>query len=73
MEEKLKRVTKFYKSNTKDAEKEINRINKLRSNHYKHYTDKSWGETSNYDICINSDALGVEKTAELISNIALTI
>ena len=71
MKEKIKRVTKFYYVDLKNAEKEINRINKLRSNHYKHYTDQNWGETSNYDICINSDILGVEKTAELISNIAL--
>lgn len=71
MKEKIKRAVEFYKLDEKDAEKEINRINKLRSNHYKHYTDKNWGETNNYDICINSDTLGVEKTAELISNIVI--
>ena len=65
------KAVEFYNLDEKDAEKEINRINKLRSNHYKHYTDKNWGETSNYDICINSDVLGVEKTAELISNIVI--
>ena len=73
MEEKIKRAVEFYKLDAKNAEREINRINKLRSNHYKHYTDKNWGEASNYDICINSDALGVEKTAELISNTALAM
>ena len=71
MQGKIKRAVEFYNLDEKDAEKEINRINKLRSNHYKHYTDKNWGKTSNYDICINSDVLGVEKTAELISNIVI--
>ena len=28
--------------------------------------EKEWKDNSNYDICINSDALGVEKSAELI-------
>ena len=50
----------------KNAEKEIKRIDKLRANHYKYYTGKEWNNHSNYDICINSDVLGVEKTADLI-------
>ena len=47
-------------------EPEIKRINKLRSNHYKYYTGNVWGNVNNYDLCINSDLLGVEKTAEVI-------
>ena len=51
---------------TEKAEKEIARINKLRSNHYKYYTENEWNDPSNYDICINSDAVGVENAANLI-------
>ena len=70
MENKIKRAEKFYNIDKKKAEKEINKINKLRANHYKHYTDREWQNHENYDICINSDALGVEKSAELICEIA---
>ena len=66
MEGKLKRATKFYGLNKEKAEKEIKRIDKLRGNHYKYYTKKEWTDHSNYDICINSDILGVEKTADFI-------
>lgn len=66
MDDKIKRVTKFYGIDKNDAQKEINRINKLRANHYKHYTGNEWLEASNYDICINSDLYGVEKTADII-------
>ena len=66
MEDKVKRVVERYGINQKDAEKEIKNIDKQRSNHYKHYTGKKWGENQNYDLCINSDALGVEKSADLI-------
>lgn len=48
------------------AEKEIKRIDKLRANHYKYYTEKEWNNRENYDLCINSDIVGVEKSAELI-------
>ncbi len=66
MENKVKRATEIYGFDRVKAEKEIKRIDKLRSNHYKHYTEKEWKDYSNYDICLNSDKLGVEKTAELI-------
>lgn len=66
MEGKIKRAITYYGMNKEKAEKEIKRIDKLRANHYKHYTDQEWNDHSNYDLCINSDALGVEKSAELI-------
>lgn len=66
IEGKISRATKYYGIEKKNAEKEINKINKLRANHYKHYTEREWKDSSNYDICINSDALGVEKSADLI-------
>ena len=71
MDDKIKRVTTHYNIDKKNALKEIKRINKLRSNHYKHYTGKNWGMPDNYDLCINSDLLGVEKTAEIISDMAI--
>ena len=46
-------------------------IDKLRSNHYKHYTGKVWGDNQNYDLCINSDTFGVEKAADMICEIAM--
>ena len=67
-EDQIKRVTELYKIPKKIALKEIKRINKLRSNHYKYYTGNEWRDINNYDISLNSDVLGVEKTAEFISN-----
>ena len=69
MEDKIKRATEYYGLDANKAEKEINRINKLRANHYKYYTDSEWKDSSNYDLFINSDELGVEKTAELICDL----
>lgn len=68
MDDKIKRATTFYGIDLFKAEKEIKKIDKLRANHYKYYTGSDWKDFSNYDICINSDLLGVEKTAEIICN-----
>jgi len=66
---KIKRATEIYNLSKQKAEKEIKRIDKLRANHYKYYTEKDWNKHSNYDICINSDVLGVENSANLICQI----
>ena len=66
MEDKIKRATKFYGLNKEKAEKEIKNIDNQRANHYKYYTEREWKEYSNYDICINSDTFGVEKSADII-------
>lgn len=70
MNNKIKRATEFYGMNKDKAEKEVLKINKLRANHYKHYTERDWKEPSNYDICINSDAIGIDNAVDLICNMA---
>lgn len=69
MDDKIKRTTEIYGLDKAKAEKEIKRIDKLRANHYKHYTDKDWNDVNNYDLCVNSDSLSVEKAADLICEI----
>lgn len=66
MENKIKRATEIYGYNKANAEKEIKNIDKLRANHYKYYTEKDWKEPSNYDICVNSDGLGIEQAVDMI-------
>ena len=70
-DEKVKRVVDIYKLKEKDARKEIKKINKQRAAHYKHYTGNEWGKLENYDVCINSDFMGVESAANSLYNIIL--
>ncbi len=71
VEDKINRAIDIYGFDKKNAEKEIKKIDKLRSNHYKYYTGNDWSDASNYDICMNSDLYGVEKTADIICNLVL--
>lgn len=34
--------------------------------YYKHYTDREWGDAINYDICLDSGRLGIDKCVDLI-------
>lgn len=66
MEDKIKRAVTYYGMDKSNAEKEIRKNDKERAIHYRHYTNRDWSSKSNYDICINSDFLGVDKTAEFV-------
>ncbi len=60
----------------KDSVQTMNFIKKenLRREHYYNYiTGGSWGDPSNYDICINSSAHGIELTAEMLCNLVSKI
>ena len=72
MNSKIKRAVKYYGLDKDKAEKEINKINKQRAKHYNHFTNKEWNSFENYDLAINVDKLGVEKTVELIKNIIVS-
>lgn len=44
----------------------LRRINKCRSEFYNFYTDRTWGDASSYDICIDSSKLSTDKIVQLI-------
>ena len=63
---KINRCVKYYGISKNKALNEIKKIDKERSKHYNFYTNKEWGNVSNYDLLINVDKYGVECTANLI-------
>lgn len=65
-ESKLKRVIDEYGIDPSDAEKEIRRKDKRRAAHYKHYTDREWGQAGYYHMTLDSGFFGVERCAEII-------
>lgn len=48
----------------------INKTDKRRSSYYNFYTGNKWGKYDNYHLAVNSSLLGIDKTAELIADMA---
>ncbi len=65
IEERIKRATEFYKLDSGKAYKAIKKVDKKRKDYYNFYTNRKWGEASNYDLTLNS-RIGVEKCVEVI-------
>lgn len=63
---KIDRAINEYGIAPDKAEAEVKRTNKHRANHYDYYTERTWGEKSNYHLCLNSGFLGIENTVDII-------
>lgn len=55
-----------YGMDREKVEKELKKSDRERSQHYNNFTEKEWGERHNYDLLLNSGALGYEKCADII-------
>lgn len=67
---RIKRIMQLYNLDEAAALKSISTSDKERGNHYFRYTDQKWGKAQNYDLCVNSALMGVEKTAEMLVDMA---
>ena len=65
-EDRAKRIMEKEKTNRKNALRIIEEGDNQRANYYNFYSSGTWGSADNYDLCINSSALGIEATAEFI-------
>ena len=49
-----------------DAEARIKKMDKKRNDFFHTHTGKDWRDMSNYDICINSSLIGMDKTVDML-------
>ena len=50
----------------KEVIKEINKLDKYRKEYYYYHTGKKWESVKNYDLCIDTSKLGLEKSVKYI-------
>lgn len=66
MDERLKCLERRQGLDEVEARKKIKEVDKDRSSFYRYYSDQTWGDAQNYDMCLNSSKLGVEGTVQVI-------
>lgn len=65
-EAKIERLMRLRNKNYKDAAAKCDEIDKARKVYHNSHCKGKWGDSRNYDISINSTALGLERTAEFL-------
>ena len=67
---RIKAIMRLDNLDEQAARKLINRSDKKRASYYNFYTGKTWGDAKNYHLTIDSGALDVEGTAQIIKDFA---
>lgn len=67
-ETKCRHVMQKYGLEERDALELMRRRDRQRKNYHNFYCDGKWGDSRNYDLCVNASALGVDGTVELLYN-----
>ena len=57
----------------KDAEALVKKLDKKRASYYNFFTSGSWGESTEFDLCINTSLFGLDGAVEIIKQAALKI
>ncbi len=65
---KLQHTMEKFDLNEKQAKLKMDRHDLSRRRYHNRYSDFKWGDSRNYDICINSSRLGVDGTAKLLEH-----
>lgn len=65
-ENRIERVMKRSEKSHSSAYSMIRKTDKMRASYYNFYADRSWGEASNYDLCINRNAFTEEQFIQII-------
>ena len=65
---KVERIMKLYDKSKKDAFEMMDDHDKYRKEyHNSHFPGKKWGDSRNYELCINSSKLGIDETVKIIT------
>ena len=60
------RIVRLYGESEESPEQRLETKDKKRSVNYKHYAGREWGNAQNYDLCLNSASVGIEKGVDEI-------
>lgn len=66
---RAKRIVEKYGETEIPTEKRLRDKDKRRALYYQFYTDRKWGDIENYDIILNSSALGLERCVGIIASL----
>lgn len=69
LDKRVERIMRMYNLSERDALRQIQNVDKKRSNYYYYHTDKKWTDLSQYQFVLDSSVLGVNGTVDLIKTI----
>lgn len=62
----IREVMERFRLSEKEAARKIETIDRERSAYYRHHTGCDWENAKNYDLCLNSGELGLQKCVKIV-------
>lgn len=69
-EYRINRVMSNLNISRKEAEALVKKTDKKRASYYNFFTSGTWGNASEYDVCLNASVVGLDGTADVIRILA---
>ena len=69
LDARIRRIARIYDLTDAKAKDMIIKADKKRASYYNYYTNKKWGDSSSYNMCLDSSVLGIDGTAEAIKKL----
>lgn len=66
---RAERIVKLYGESEKSPESRLMEKDKRRRVNYQHYTGRTWGQAQNYNICLDSSVIGIDKCVDMIVSV----
>jgi cytidylate kinase len=66
MPDRIQRICLNNAISEKEAKILIEQTDKKRASYYNYFSNKTWGLSTSYDVCINSSVFGIENIVSLI-------
>lgn len=68
IESRMKRIQAIRSCDAKTAKKLLRADDNIHAKYYNYYTGLKWGDSDNYDLCLNSASYGIDGCVNLIMN-----
>jgi len=69
-DDRIKRLMETHSVNEAKAKDIMTKTDKKRSSYYNYYSNKRWGDSRSYDLCLNSSAIGLDGCVKFIHEFA---
>lgn len=69
-EERIRRIVEYYGADPLKAEEQLKKSDKQRAAYYNYYATGTWGDIGNYDLCVDTGALGITGAVNVIARCA---
>lgn len=66
LEKRAARIAEYEKIDLPSAKKLALQNDKKRASYYNYYSNKKWGDSNSYDLCVNTGKIGIFGAAEMI-------